>query len=120
MKKEIAILLTIVFCFCITASAFADSEDFSFPQSIFTITKYITSNAGISIKVVLSIHEESGEIVGLQNATIQYPLPSGISYPSITGYVYMPDYILFNLTYKDNATGVYMADSAYVYKNISY
>lgn len=68
-------------CVSISLPAFADtgadSPGIAQPQFIAHITKYITTNAGISMTVVLSINDSTGQIVGVQSAAIT-GLPSGM------------------------------------------
>jgi len=117
MKKMISIVLVALMCVSISLPAFADtgvdSQSTAQPHFIAHITKYITTNAGISMTVVISINDSTGQIIGVQSATIT-KLPDGILEAKIVNTNMQADYVLFSLNYR-GTDGNWHADSAYCY-----
>ena len=115
MKKIISLVLVIVLCVSIGATAFAAFGDSTEPQALITWQKTISSGYGIYITVTLSINDSNGDIAGVQGYYIHTPYPNGIGNAYVTGYITTPSYVLFSLAVFID--GVYHPDSAYCYNN---
>ncbi len=110
MKKFISFLLVIALCMSIGISASAEplqvqatsvsatSDSAVQPHFIRYVTKYITTVAGISLTVRLTINDSNGNITGLQGYTIT-GWPDGFSNVSVVNTTVYDDYVHFILAY---------------------
>ena len=125
MKKFISFLLVIALCMSIGISASAEplqvqatsvsatSDSAGQPRFIRYVTKYITTVAGISITVRLTINDSTGNITGLQGYEITH-CPDGVYNASVVNTIVYNDYVHFILAYT-GSDGLRHADEGKCY-----
>mgnify|MGYP004729053331 CR=1 FL=1 len=125
MKKFISFLLVIALCMSIGISASAEplqvqatsvsatSDSTVQPRFIRYVTKYITTVAGISITVNLTLNDSTGNITGLQGYKITH-CPDGVYNASVVNTIVYDDYVHFILAYT-GADGLRHADEGKCY-----